>query len=155
MHDNFLKTFSTAFNFVLFFYVYDIVPAPTSIIPSANGPTPLQQNGILTCVIHINLSSEMDVPLTVNTTLRGPDGQYIVSNISQPVAGGTTTTYTSAFAISSALGRNLSGNYTCVATLNPTQISSYILSSRPIVYTVQFVKSGKVHNTDVPRTTYL
>ena len=86
----------------------------------------------------------MDIPLTVNTALRGPDGQFTVSSTSQPVVGGTTMTYISTFTISSALGRNLLGNYTCVATLNSTQISYFIISSHPGAYTAQFVKSGKV-----------
>ena len=116
-------------------------------MPSASSPTPIQRNGIISCTVRIDLSPEMDVPLTVNTALRGPGGYYynIMMNTSLPVSGGTVATYTSTFMISSLLGRNLSGNYTCMATLNPTLISAYIISSHPREHSVQFVKSGKMH----------
>ena len=114
-------------------------------MPSASSPNPIQQNGIITCAVRIDLSPEMDIPLTVNTALRGPGGHYIMRNTSQPVSGGTIVTYTSTFMISSLLGRNLSGNYTCMATLNPTLVSAYIISSHPREHSVQFMNSGKMH----------
>ena len=128
--------------FVLHFH---LVPAPTSVVPSASSPNPIQQNRIITCNVRIDLSPEMDVPLTLKTALRGPGGYYTMTNTSQPVIGGSIAIYTSTFMISSLLGRNLSGNYTCVATLNPTLVSAYIISSRPREHSVQFVKSGKMH----------
>ena len=111
-------------------------------MPSASSPTPLQQNGILTCIVHIDLSPEMDVPVTVNTAVIGPAG-YSLTNTSQPVTGGTKT-YTSTFMIS-LLGRSPSENYTCLATLNPTLSlnNAFIIGSTPTAYSIQFVKSGK------------
>ena len=109
-------------------------------MPSASSPTPVQQNGILTCIVHIDLSPEMDAPVTVNTAITGPAGYYL-TNSSQPVTGATTMTYTSTFMIS-LQGRNPSENYTCVATLNPTLTNTYIISSSPRAYSIRFVKSG-------------
>ena len=132
----------SAHTFVLHFH---LAPAPTSVVPSASIPTPIQQNGTITCTIRIDLSPEMDVSLTLNTALRGPGGHYIMMNTSQPVSGGANATYTSMFMISNLLGKNLLGNYTCVATLSPTLVSAYIISSHPREHSVQFVKNGKMY----------
>ena len=118
-------------------------------MPSASSPTPVQQYGTITCTVRIDLSPEMDIPLTVNTALRGPGGYYIMTNTSQPVIGGSIATYTSTFMISSLLGRNLSGNYTCLATLSPTLVSAYIISSHPREHSVQFVKNGKMYKFEL------
>ena len=124
---------------------FHLVPAPTSVVPSASSPTPVQQDGTITCTVRIDLSPEMDIPLTVNTALRRPDGYYTMTNTSQPVIGGSIASYTSTFMISSLRERNLSGNYICVATLSPTLVSAYIISSRPREHSVQFVKNGKMY----------
>ena len=47
----------------------------------------LSPSFIYACTVHIELSSEIDIPLTVNTVVTGPAGY--VTNTSQPVTGDT------------------------------------------------------------------
>ena len=96
--------------------------------------------------MEIQLSSEMDTPLTVTTVVTGPDGY--VTNTSQLVMGGTTT-YSSAFMIS-LQGQNLTGNYMCAATLCSTLIiNAYIICSSSTIGSVQFVTKGEIHHTNL------
>ena len=89
--------------------------------------------------MHITLSSEVDIPVSVNTILTGPVG-FKATNTSQPITGGITT-YTTTATISS-LERNQSGNYTCTATLNSILNNTYIISSSTKNGTV-YVKTGE------------
>ena len=78
---------------------------------------PIGSDVTLTCTVE--LSSTVDVPVTVNTAWTGPAG-FITTNTAQPVMG-SITTYTSTAMVSS-FGRDQSGNYICAVTANSTSI---------------------------------
>jgi hypothetical protein len=103
------------------------VPAPTSVMPSSSIPNPIPPFGsdvTLTCAVE--LSSAVDVPVTVNTVMSTDEG-FIRTSTAQPVMG-SITNYTSTFMISS-FGRSNSGFYTCRATVSLTTSSAYISDS--------------------------
>ena len=83
---------------------------------------PIGSNVTLTCTVE--LSSEVDVPVTVNTVWTGPDG-FSTNITAQPVME-SNTTYTSTVIIKS-FRRDQSGSYTCLATL--TFESSFVETS--------------------------
>ena len=113
-----------------------VVPTPISVMLSASSPTPVRPNGSLICMVHVELSSEANVPLSVNIALTGPAG-FKTINTSQPVIGDMTT-YTATATISS-LERNQSGNYICAATLDSTLNNTYIVSSSTKNVSVQVI----------------
>ena len=81
---------------------------------SSSIPNPIPPFGsdvTLTCAVE--LSSAVDVPVTVNTVLNTPDG-FTHTSTAQPVMG-SITSYSSTFVISSFDSSN-SGLYTCTAT---------------------------------------
>ena len=90
---------------------------------------PIGSNVTLTCTVE--LSSVVDVPVTVNTVWTGPAG-FNTTNTAQPVID-TITTYVSIVVVRS-FGREQSGNYNCTATL--TFESPFVVPSGP--------KSGSV-----------
>lgn len=71
---------SEKYNFIYFI----AVPAPTSVMLSAGPHTPMHPNGSLSCIVHLELSLEVDIQVTVNTLLTGPPG----FNSSQHAIGG-------------------------------------------------------------------
>ena len=93
---------------------------------SATSPNPVQPIGSLTCIVHVELSPAVDVPVTVNTVLTGPAG-FVATSTSQPIMENTTT-YTSTAMVSS-LGRNQSGVYRCTATLHSMLTNTYLINS--------------------------
>ena len=120
-----------------------VVPVPASVMLSASSPTPVRPNGSLICMVHIELSSGVNIPVSVNTVLTGPAG-FKTTNISQPVIGGITT-YTTTATISS-LERNQSGNYTCTATLNSMLSNTYVISSSTKNDSVQVITGETCRN---------
>lgn len=64
--------------------------------------------------MHLELSPEMNVLVTVNTGWTGPDG--VILSTTDPLMKGTDR-YTSTATISS-FGREKSGNYSCRASIN-------------------------------------
>ena len=109
------------------------VPNPTVTVAS-DQPNPIQPVGstvTLTCTVE--LSPAVDVPVTVNTEWTGPNG-FMTTNTAQRM--GSTTTYTSTAMVSS-FGRDQSGDYTCIATVNST--SSFIASSGSISSTANII----------------
>ena len=74
----------------------------------ANPIRPVGSNVILACTVE--LSSAVDVPVTVNTVWTGPAG-FSTTNTAQPVMG-STTTYTSTVIVHS-FGKNQNGEYRC------------------------------------------
>ena len=104
----------------MFSHYSSLVPAPTVTINSGT----IAAGSGLTLTCSVELSPAVDVPVTVTTVWTGPAG-FMTTTTAQPVMG-STTTYTSTAMVSS-LGRDQSGDYTCVATVNST--SSFIHSS--------------------------
>ena len=97
---------------LLFFH---LVPAPTVTITSGN--ITVGSDVILMCTV--DLDPAVDVSVTVDTVWSGPDG-FMNTTTAQPVMG-STATYTSTARVSS-FGRNQSGNYSCEATISPTNM---------------------------------
>ena len=91
----------------------------------------------LTCTVE--LSSEVDGPVTVNTVWTGPD-ESMATNTAQTLMGNNTT-YTSVVIVSS-FGRNQSGNYTCTATISSTA-TFFLRSTRSAT---KRISSGTVNN---------
>ena len=109
--------------FQLYFSII-LVPAP-SVTVNSDPVSPIQPVGFainLTCTVE--LSTAVNVPVTVSTLWTGPDG-FMTTNTAQPVMG-STTTYTST-AIVSSFRRDQSGVYTCTATISST--SSFLSSN--------------------------
>ena len=75
----------------------------------------------VTCTVE--LSSMVDVPVTVTTVWTGPAG-FMTTNIAQPVMGNTTI-YAST-AMIGLFGRNQSGIYTCAATISSASLNPFI-----------------------------
>ena len=78
----------------------------------------------VTLICTVELSSLVDVPVTVTTVWTGPAG-FRDTNTAQ-LALGIATTYTST-AIVSSFGRDESGIYTCEATVS--SVSSFLRES--------------------------
>ena len=93
----------------------------------------------LTCTVE--LSSLVNVPVTVNTVWTGPVG-FMTSNTAQQAIGSRTTTYTSTAMVSSSRsGRDHSGNYTCKATVRA--MSSSLIDIDSVGYSSSKVVVGK------------
>ena len=109
---------------------------PISVTITSDPVSPIHiigSNVTLTCAVE--LSSAVDVPVTVNTVWTGPAG-FISGNIAQPVIQ-STTTYSST-AVVGSFGRNQSGEYTCTAqvSLNNTSLLSSTSTSQTVLITV-------------------
>ena len=100
-----------------------------------NPVRPIGSAIILTCIVHVELSPAVDVPMTLNTVWTGPEG-FMAANTSHPVM----TTYTTTTMINS-FGRNESGIYTCAAALSFSTI--YLINGTAITDSVQ-VTTGKI-----------
>ena len=94
--------------------VYPPVPNPIVVITStAVSPIrPVGSTVTLTCTVY--LSPLVDVPVTVNVQLSAPAGVTITPVTNSVMEN--TTRYTSTFMIYS-FGRNQSGEYTCITTV--------------------------------------
>ena len=102
------------------------VPTPTSVTITSDPVSPIRPVGsdvTLTCTVMF--STAVNVEVNVGTEWTGPDG-FMTTNTAQPVMGNTTT-YTSTAMVSS-FGRDQSGVYTCIATVNPKTPSSQFLT---------------------------
>ena len=106
---------------------YCTVPAPSFVTITSDSVSPIRPVGSdvsLTC--SVDLSSAVDVPVTVNIEMRDP--QENVLTISTPTL--SQSVYVSEALITS-FGRNQSGIYTCEATVSspsPFLIESGTLS---------------------------
>ena len=98
---------------------------PLLVSISSNPPTGsiITAGSTITLTCTVELSQSVDVPVAVSTMWTGPDNFNIVTQ-----QMGSTTTYTSTVMVSS-FGRNQSGDYTCIATVNST--SQFIMASSP------------------------
>ena len=97
------------------------VPSPISVTVTSVPLSPIRPVGsavTVTCVVE--LSSMVDIPVTVVTEWTGPAG----FNIAQPVSVGYTST-----ALISPFGRNNSGIYTCRATVSSTSPNQFVRDS--------------------------
>ena len=90
------------------------VPVITSVTVTSSKSNPIRPVGsdvTLTCTVE--LSTAVDVPVTVNTMWTGPDAlRYSSDSVLENI-----TSYTSTINISS-FGRNQSGNYTCNSSVS-------------------------------------
>ena len=106
----------------------------SSSIP--NSIPPFGSDVTLTCAVE--LSTLVDVPVTVSTVLTTPDG-FTRTSTAQPVMG-SSTNYTSTFLISS-FGRSDSGLYDCRATVSLTSANAYISDSSTVTHQVRVTTS--------------
>ena len=83
----------------------------------------------------MELSSIVDLPVTVNTVWTGPAG-FTTTNTAQLVMGSATTS--SSTATVSSFGREKSGYYTCTATVGAMVSSLYLSDSNPLSETIIF-----------------
>ena len=98
--------------FVLLQHLLPLVPAPTAVtITPPVGVIIAGSSPSLTCTVELSLA--VDVPVTVNTVLSGPDVMFMPGN-SVPAVMVNLTTYTSTVTVNAA--RN--GSYSCQATVN-------------------------------------
>ena len=119
-------------------HLHYLVPAPRVSVTPPVVPIIVGSSITLTCTVE--LSSLVDVPVTVTTEWSGPDG-FTTTNTAQPVIR-STATYASTATVSSS-GREQSGNYTCKATVRATMSSSLIDS---VGYSSSRVIVGKTTN---------
>ena len=97
------------------------VPSPISVTVTSVPLSPIRPVGsAVTMTCAVELSSMVDIPVTVVTEWTGPAG----FNIEQPVSVGYTST-----ALISPFGRNNSGIYTCRATVSSTSPNQFVRDS--------------------------
>ena len=89
----------------------------------------------LTCIVHMESSLVVDVPVTLNTIWTGPEG-FTATNSSHLVVTTLTTTV-----VINSFKRNKSGIYTCVVDLRSSSI--YHANSSAISDSVQ-VTTGEM-----------
>ena len=104
------------------------VPIPTSVQLAINGGfnnfiQPVGSNVTLICTVE--LSPEVDVPVTMNTMWTGPD-RFMHHNIAQPDMRSNGIYMTSTVKIYS-FNRNQSRNYNCTVTI--TSKNSFLMTS--------------------------
>ena len=108
-----------------FCFISILVPKPVSIVLTSDPVSPIRPIGSavnLTCTVE--LSSAVDVPVTVDTVWTGSD-RFTTTNTAQPVIG-SSATYIS-IAMVSSFGRNQSGGYIC--TVSITSLSPFLIDS--------------------------
>ena len=119
------------------------VPGPLSVIITNNkviNPIrPIESAVTLTCAVE--LTPLVDIPVAVNTVWTGPDG-FMTTNTAPHVMG-STTTYTSTAMVSS-IGREQSGQYTCIAQVTSLHNSQYTTDSAT-TYGATGVTTGKMY----------
>ena len=87
---------------------------------------PVGSTVTLTCTVRLNNNSGViDIPVTVNTELIGPNG-FSENRMAQRM--GSASTYTSTAMVSS-FRRDQSGNYTCTATVSSRFSLNFVLST--------------------------
>jgi hypothetical protein len=102
------------------------VPSPSllTLISGTHNPVrPIGSAVTLTCIVHMEFSPVVDVPMTLNIVWSGPDG-FTATNASYPVV----TTHTITIVIN-AFERNESGIYTCMADLKSSSTIYHINGS--------------------------
>ena len=108
---------------------------------TSNPVRPIGSAVTLTCIVCVKLEPAVDVPVILNTVWTGPNG-FTATNISQPIFGINSTTYISK-AIISSFGRTQSGVYTCMATLNASSSTPYLIDSITTSESIQ-VTTGEI-----------
>ena len=99
------------------------------MILSSSTPNPVRpvESAVnLTCIIHVELNSAVDVPVTVYIEWHSLWRRTVTNSVSQPVTGGVAI-YSSTDMISS-FGREQSGLHTCATSLYTTRTNAYIIS---------------------------
>ena len=101
------------------------VPGPASVALSSITSNPIQPGSdvILICNVSLNGGPEIDIPLTVNIELSKSDpvgSPLTTTPLSMSGLLYSTTTMVSSF------GRNQSGVYTCMSTVNSTSPNVYL-----------------------------
>ena len=100
-------------------HLFIIVPAPSSVTVTSNQSSPIRpfgSNVSLTCTVE--LTSAVDVLVTVNTVWTGPAGvilyptHTVMDRFNIHISTATVGSFT----------RNDSGNYTCMASANSTSV---------------------------------
>ena len=100
------------------------VPSPISVTVTSVPLSPIRPVGLaVTVTCTVELSSMVDIPVTVITEWTGPAG-FMTTNTAQPVSVGYTSTV-----IISPFGRNNSGIYTCRATVSSTSLNQFVRDS--------------------------
>ena len=115
------------------------VPPPTVTV-STNPPGIIAVGSSVTLTCTVELSSSVDVPVTVNTVWTGPDN---FNEMAQQM--GSTTTYTSTAMVSS-FGRNQSGNYTCTANVRPKPTSTHLNTSGESLQSAIVIMAGVLYS---------
>ena len=122
-----------------------IVPYSTPIV-SSNPQSPIRPVGsTVTLICTVVLDPAVDVPVTINTAWRGPDGFTAEDCLALPDMGLSTTTYTSRVMVSS-FGRNQSGVYTCIynTTISSESDNAFIITSSMEVSGMERITVGKL-----------
>ena len=112
---------------------------------NSNPVRPIRSAVNLTCIVRMELGPAVDVPVILTTVLTVPDGSMTTINVSQPIWGMNSTTYTSR-AILSSFGREQSETYTCVAILSSLSTNPYLTNGSSTSNSIQ-VTSGKIYVT--------
>jgi hypothetical protein len=121
-----------------------IVPAPTSVMLSSSTPNivrPIGSTVILTCTVHVELSTALNDSVIVRTVQSGPDG-FTVVNMSQSILGGshifTTTARISSF------GQAQSGVYSCAATVHFMPTTTYNTTNSSTIVDCTHITTGEI-----------
>ena len=99
------------------------------MILSSSTPNPVRPVGSavnLTCIIHVELNSAVDVPVTVYIEWHSLWRRTVINSVSQHVTGGVAI-YSSTSMINS-FGREQSDFYRCSTSLYSTLTNAYIIS---------------------------
>ena len=114
-----------------------IAPVPESVNLTSVPVTPIRPIGsIVTLICIVELSSFVDVQMTVNTVMTGPAGLNLPSTSQSVMENATTYTYTATI---SSFGREQSGNYICRASVHST--SSFVTGMNEISRTA-YITTG-------------
>ena len=105
------------------------VPPPTSMTITTDQDNPIRPIGSsvnVTCVTHVDLSSELeiDVSLTMNIRLTDPNSNLLGSKLFTVLQSNHTYHST---AIISSFGRNNSGLYKCSVNISSTGLSVFLV----------------------------
>lgn len=108
-----------------------------TVSSSTHNPVrPIGSGITLACIVQMELSPVVDVPMILNTVWTGPGG-FMAANTSHPVM----TTYTTTVIINS-FGSNESGIYTCTAALSSTS-AIYLINGSAISDSVHVTTGEK------------
>ena len=115
---------------------------------SSSTPNPVRPIGstvTLSCTVQVELSQEVDIPMTMNMVWTGPAGFNASESFFVDMHG--TINFTSAATISS-LEREQSGVYTCTATLQSPQNYTYVTNSSVTTGSIQ-VTTGETAGIEI------